>query len=751
MSSSPSRASRRKATIVAAAIVAAAVGLALGLAPLILPYRDQAALDRLAFSRVFLDAEGKELQVLPLAEGLYRVFVPLSRIPPDLVDIVVKAEDRRFWWHPGFDPIGVLRASWQNLSARRTVSGASTISMQLARLLHRGGAGSEGKMHEAWDAMQLERRLGKRGVLELYLNLVPFGHDLEGYPAAARGFFGKPLAELSRSEILILAVIPRSPGLYGPYPDPRANGAAVARLRLARVGADKLDAAYSRLLDPSRPGVWPFRAPHYIRWLASRPEASGDRGRSSIRTAIEGPLQSYLEAMLAQTVEEARPKRVSNAAAIFLRPDDMRIAAWVGSIDFEDDKASGQVDGVTMTRQPGSTLKPFLYSLAIERGATAATILPDIPTDFGGNEVYTPANFNDQFNGPVRLRQALASSLNVPAVYTLQRMGVASFTDRLISLGFSSLESQRGSLGLGLALGNAEVSLFELVQAYGVFLHDGSFMPITPLPRSISPAGGPARGRHVVAPSASQLVRDILVRHPDRVLAFGRDATSRLQFESAMKTGTSNQFNNIWAIGFTPDLLGGVWLGNFGGQTVVGTADSGYPASVMRRILEAFSEHPAFPPMTGFSKVRICALSGMRATDSCPHTILEYFLPGTEPAPCDWHSGGGSSGITRFPQEYQSWLARYRYRQAGTFEDSDLAITRPLDGSVFYLDPSLPKAQQQLAIEATGSGRAELSVDGATIYRGFFPLKVLYPLSPGEHRIELSDGSELAKSEYQVR
>ena len=746
-SSSPSRRLGRAAA--ALLIVVAAAALALWLGPLALPYRDELVLRSLEFSRVFLDAEGRELQVLPLADGLYRVFSPLAQMPPDLVDVVVKAEDRRFWAHPGVDPIGIARAAWQNLSARRTVSGASTISMQLARLLHRGGQGSESKVREAWDAMQLERRLGKRGALELYLNLIPFGRDVEGYPAAARTFYGRPLSELTRSEILILSVIPRSPDKYDPYREPSANEAAVARLKLSRSGADSLEAAYSRVLDPGRARVWPFRAPHYIRWLASRPEADGRRGRSPIRTAIEGGMQSYLEGVLAETVEEARPKRISNAAAIFLRPDDMRIAAWVGSVDFGDEKASGQVDGVTMTRQPGSTLKPFLYSLAIERGFTASTILPDIPTDFGGSEVYTPANFNDQFNGPVRLRQALASSLNVPAVYTLQRVGVSSFTDRLLSLGFASLEAQRGSLGLGLALGNAEVSPYELAQAYGIFLHDGKLLPIASLPPKAGSAA-PAP-RPVVSASAAALVRDILIRHPDRVLAFGRDATSRLQFESAMKTGTSNQFNNIWAVGFTPDLLGAVWLGNFGGQTVVGTADSGYPASVMRKMLEAFSSHAAFPPMSGFSQVRICALSGMRAQDSCPHTLLEYFVAGTEPPMCDWHQGSGAGTQVRYPQEYQSWLSRYRYTKTAIFEDSELAITRPLDGSLFYLDPGLPRAEQEIAIEATGSGTALLEVDGAAVYRGGFPLKAWCPLIPGRHRITLSNGSETARSEYQVK
>jgi len=763
----------RAAILVAivAAALAGAGALAFRLVPRLAPYGARDRLEDLRFSQVVLDSEGGELQVLPLDQGLRRVFVPLGEMPPALVDIVLTAEDRRFRLHPGVDPLAVLRAAAQNRSAGTTVSGASTIAMQLSRLLRAERRG--GKLLEAWEALQLESRLGKRGVLELYLNLVPFGRNVEGFPAAARVFFGKPLGQLTRSELLILAVVPRSPGRYDPYAQAGNNLAAVRRLGLARGGADSLEAAYSRMLDPGRPGIWPFRAPHYVRWLEGRPELAALDGREPLRTSIEPALQLFLEDLLARSVEEARPKRVSNAAALFLRPGDMRIAAWVGSVDFADELAQGQVDGVTMRRQPGSTLKPFLYAMALEQGFTAASVLPDVPTDFGGAEVYTPANFNDQFNGPVRLRQALASSLNVPAVVVLQRLGVLPFTDRLIAAGFESLEAQRG--GLGLALGNAELCLFELVQAYGLFLHEGKLAPIQavaaggpapgPAPdaanvrRSSSlGAGGtdgaarPAVSRRVIEPESANLIRDILTRHPDRVLAFGRESGSRLTFDGAMKTGTSNQFNNIWAVGFTTDLLGGVWMGNFGGQTVVGTADSGYPARVMRSTLESFSGHEPFPPLEGFVRREVCALSGMAAGELCPHAIEEWFRPGIEPPTCDWHLRGPDGKVeVRYPQEYRAWLDRYRYRPSRGYRGSELAILRPLDGAVFYLDPGLPLEKQELAIEATGTGLAELEIDGEPYDSGPFPLRAWYRLKPGRHLISLSDGERLIESAFEVR
>lgn len=699
--------------------------------PWLVPYQGQPALDGLQFSPVIVDRDGVELQVLPLKGGLRRVFRPLAQLPPDLVRIVLAAEDRRFWLHPGVDPWALVRAWLQNTQAGETVSGASTVSMQLARLLVPRPRTAVSKLIEAWEALQLEARLGKDGVLELYLNLVPFGRNAEGFPAAARVFYGHDLADLTPAALASLAVVPRSPRAYDPFDRAAAHAAARARLA-AGFGPADLPGEVPPALDPGRAGIWPFRTPHYVRWLTQRPGVFGD-GRAPVATAIEPRLQGFLENLVARSVAEARSRRITNAAAYFLRPETMEVAAWVGSSDFGAEADQGQIDGVTMLRQPGSTLKPFLYALALEGGLTASTVLPDVPTDFGGAEVYTPANFNDQFNGPVRLRQALASSLNVPAVHTLQRIGVRPFTEFLIRAGFHSLEGQQGRLGLGLALGNAEVSLKELVEGYGLFLHRGTPKPGVP---------------GLLDPRVADLVRDILTRHPDRVLAFGRAGNTRLSFEGALKTGTSNQFNNLWAVGFTPELLGGVWMGDFSGRTAIGTADSGFPAAIVARTLEAFGSGRLFPPVRDLERHPVCSLSGLAAGPFCDHVFDEWFLPGTAPKGCDWH---GADGVS-FPQEYRSWLAKYRYRQGG-FLEGPVQILRPRDGAVFFLDPTLPAAGQQLAVEATGNGRAEVLVDGRIVGTGRFPLRIWVSLAPGTHRLTVR-GSEEAGEEsirYEVR
>jgi penicillin-binding protein 1C len=770
--------------------------LACRILPRLLPYAGQEALDRLQFSRVVLDADDGELQVLPLENGLRRMFVPLESAPAALPRLVITAEDKRFYYHPGFDLLALSRAIIQNRRSRSTVSGASTISMQVARLLVPRPRSLPAKIAEAWEAMQLESRLGKRKVLELYLSMIPFGRNAEGFRSAARLLYGRELSSLTPAELALLAVIPRAPGTYDPSrkvePERRTANAAAAAKLLVKAGFAKDDAsaeiaaAFSRIADPNRAKVWPFRCPQYLEWLKLQDDFRTADQRLAYRTAIEPKLQSYLESLLKTTVEDARAKRISNAACIFARPigagTELRIAAWVGSVDFFDESSSGQVDGVTMKRQPGSTLKPFLYSLALGNGFTAASVLPDIPTDFGGAEVYVPANFNNQFNGPIRLRQALASSLNVPAVYMLQRIGVQPFTDLLIANGFHSLEGQRGSLGLGLALGNAEISLFELVRGYGLFLNEGQTAELVPRAseaerRGTELEGSNEKGTELRASAVVKtktgtelqarkpgtrlidrrialIIRDILIRHPDRTLVFGRTSNTRMSFEGAIKTGTSNQFNNIWAVGFTSDLIGGVWMGNFSGSTVVGTADSGYPASIISKTLEAFSAHEPFPAMEGLVRREVCPLSGMLAGELCPHKIEEWFLPGNIPSTCDWHFRAANGNVSvRYPQEYAAWIARYRYKGPSLSDLAELRISRPLNGSLFYLDPSKTLTEQSIATEATGTGIGKLLLDGSLLTRAAFPIRTRIAPSKGIHRLVLSDdsGSSEDAIDFEVR
>ncbi len=721
------------------------------------PWAGSQALETVRFSRVFLDRTGAELALRPVnEEGLRRLFVERESFPADLEHIVLASEDRRFFLHPGVDPLALLRAGYQYLQHGEAVSGASTVTMQLSGLLHRRPRTPAGKIAEIVDALQLETRLRKPAILELYVNLVPMGSNVEGFPAAARLYFGRDLVDLHAAQLALLAVVPRSPSRYDPWRNPDAAGRAATRVLARLPGFDEqaaqgaIDEALLSLLDPARGGVWPFEAPHFVefvsRQLQEEPGAPPQLPRRAnlVRTTLDLGLQRRLERLLASSVGLTQEFRIGNAAGLLADPRTGEILAYAGSADFRDVEGSGQVDGVQMRRQPGSTLKPFLYAEAFELGLTPATIVPDIPLEFGSEQIYIPANFNDQYHGPLRIREALAASLNVPAVYTLQRVSVARFTHRLIDLGFTSLVEQQGRLGVSLALGGADVSLYELVQGYLSLYSDGSSAPLSWL------HGRPGRPVEHWDPATASLVRDIISSNVDRAMTFGLHSALRYDFPVAIKTGTSNQFNNIWAIAFSADLAGGVWMGNFGGQTVIGAPGASFPARVLRELIRDFSTAAPLPAIQGVEEVRVCATSGMLATDRCTNVVTEYVPFGAAPPACDWHAGGLSNPVVRYPQEYRLWADRYGYRLDYQAQ-APLRIISPVEDAVFYYDASAPPASQQVRIFVTGTGAAELSLENRRLFIGDLPASVFWPLERGMHLFRLHDGEQEVVRRIEVR
>ncbi|HEY9594348.1 MAG TPA: transglycosylase domain-containing protein, partial [Spirochaetia bacterium] len=533
------------------------------------PYPELDAFLRSGYSTRLLDRRGSLVAIVPLEGGVRREFTPLEKVPATLRDAFLAAEDRHFFVHPGVDPFAVLRALRQNRSERRTVSGASTITMQLARMIRRRGDGVRAKLWEAWDAMRLEARFSKRRVLELYLNHVPFGSQVEGVTSAARLFFGRPPAELRPEEAILLTVIPRRPASYSPRESPTA--AAEAAFRLSedsglgkRWGLPRDGEEFAGRIRIARGDDALLRAPHYVRFLLR--ERPGIVGRAEVTTTLDLRLQQRIEGEIRDQVWAYASQRMTTGAGVVFDNRNGDLLAYVGSADWADAENGGQNDGVLATNQPGSCLKPFLYALALERGFGPSTVLPDIAQDFGGAEVYVPVNFNRRFNGPVRLRVALASSLNVPAVYTLQRLGVQAFADFLLSAGFSSIASQRESLGVGLALGNAEVSLWELARGFALFPRGG--IPLTVRLLSTDPVA--RGGERIVSPYTAAEICHILSDQPSRFLGFGQARVMNTPFAAMFKTGTANQFQHVWALGATPGHTVGIWMGNFSGETIIG-------------------------------------------------------------------------------------------------------------------------------------------------------------------------------------
>ena len=741
------------------------------------------------YSTRILDRKGGTLAILPACGGMKREYAALADLPPEAVRIFTGSEDRRFFLHPGIDPAAILRSLFLDLAAGKIVSGASTITMQLASLVTPDRIGLRGKLADAFDALRIEAKLPKKAILELYINSIPFGAMTEGIASASRLYFGKELGSLSPAELCLLAVIPRRPARYDPRSDPEA--AAVAASRLAKslglpgsILPEPSIAAFTLLAGQTAVNsrnAHDFSytasiAPHFIRYWFT----TGDGGRTEalsglppiLATSIDPGIQRRLISSLRKKIAENTIFRMTNGAGVVVDNGSGEVLAWVGSGDFGDDESRGQIDGVRAPNQPGSLLKPFLYALAMEDGFTPASILPDLPTDFGAEEAYIPANFNNRFNGPVRLRVALASSLNVPAVHSLERLGVPRFVDYLGRLGFASVKGLAEDAGVGLALGNASVSLLELVRAFSVFPRGGIFLPLRPVLakasttwRDMPSSGLPVR---VMTPYAAGIVRDMLCDQPSRFAGFAHGRTLSREYDAMFKTGTANQFQHVWALGATPDFTTGIWMGNFTGETLVGKRSSGVPASVLVEVLDSIARPEShFPGVPDSLPCEICAVSGLAATAACPGTLTEY-LPRNRPLPlpCDLHRSGDET--RRMPvhapygEERQASLVADPGQYSATSRPdparTPLRFIHPRDGAVFYFDPSLKADDQAIGIRLEGFSSmpfgktAWLHVDG--VARSPIPSngKLFIPLVRGNFRLSVVvEEKELTFARMSVR
>ncbi len=391
---------------IAAVLVCAAAIFRLTL--FLIPYKGLDEFVARQYSTRFYDRNGNLLQVLALEEGLHREFTPLEEFPEELVKEFISQEDSLFYFHPGVDVFAVARAVFQNKANDKIVSGASTITMQLVRMIEPRSekVTLTKKIAEAFKALHLEAKLSKKQILELYLNNVSFGFQIEGVTSAARSFFSKTPDALSSEEIKKLALIPRRPSYYAP------------------------PVSYN----------YPFECPHFINYIVNEYLHKNQIIPRELHLSVDVNLVHEIEKLIMQQITLYEDSRIHNGSAFVINNRTGEIFAWVGNADFFDEEHGGQIDGVLVKNQPGSSMKPFLYALALEKGFTPDSVLPDIQQDFGTSQVYVPLNFNNHFNGPVRFRVALGSSLNIPAVYLLYHCGVDSYFAKLLELGFDSLK-----------------------------------------------------------------------------------------------------------------------------------------------------------------------------------------------------------------------------------------------------------------------------------------------------------------------
>ncbi len=601
--------------------VSGALIILLAIAWLLLP-RPELYRKDLGFSAQMRDREGRLMHLSLTDDEKFRIPARLDGISETMVKATLEMEDRRFFSHVGADPRSLLRAVWGTVSGQK-LGGASTLTMQYARL--RWGLHTRtwsGKLTQLFRAFQIERHYSKREILEAYFTVAPYGGNVEGIEAAAWLWCGKSARDLTLRESVALSVIPQRPTVRRPREDNHAGQAAQARLIARLTDATAMDAEYSL-----RPVPVPRNAPHLARRVGGA------------LTTLDHSQQATVERSIGEFLERWHPQGLRNAAAILVHAPTREVRAYVGSAGFYDARIQGQVDGITARRSPGSALKPFVYSLAMDQGLIhPRTLLDDTAHRFGS---YNPENSDRGFLGPISAAEALRRSRNVPAVELASRLSGAGLDGFLRSAGVA-LEKPPGEYGLSLALGGGEVSLEELARLYSMLASDGVSRPLIF-------TGQPHRTDH--APCLSEAARVL-------TLNALHDGARGISF----KTGTSHGFRDAWACGVCGDWVLCVWVGNFNGAPMPGlfARDTAAPLlfqTVLRLGLHATEK--TRPP--GIVDVELCADSGCLANGVCPNRVRGPFIAGVSPiSECDVHRMAG--GIVR-----EFWPAHRleQFRRAG--------------------------------------------------------------------------------------
>jgi len=670
--------------------------------------------------------------------------VDLKNVSPWVIRAVLAAEDKRFHEHSGIDFHALAGAVIRNIRSGKIVSGASTITQQVIKL--NSGKSSRGwseKISENFSALRLEREWSKDRILRAYLNRIDYGNRIRGIEAAARIYFGKSAAILDPAEAVFLAGLPQAPSRYNPRAHPEAAEARYRQL-LRYLGMSE-DPAFSKvptLIAKTNPTAL---APHFSRVISTR--SSGKTG--VLRTTLDAELQGQVEAIVARHSKRLEKSHASQIAVLVMDHQSGAVRAWCGSSAWSAPR--GQIDGVLTPRSSGSTLKPFLYLRAIdEKILSAATLLPDTPDAIRAEYLdYDPRNYDERFWGPVRAREALANSLNVPAVFVLAKLGARDFYNYLARSGIP-LKGALDDYGAGMILGNGEVRMIDLAAAFGAFANQGVHVS----PRFSDT--DPIRHAAISSPQAAAVVCDILSDNDARLKTFG--ASSPLAFESTRvpcKTGTSSGFHDAWTVGATGRHTVAVWVGNFDGRAMDEVASVTGPAPVWREIIDLLLPADGGVKLKtdqpGLVTTEICNLSGLRPTADSRGKMKELFLTGTEPTADA--SAFFENGQVVLPPEYALWCrSGHNYLSAKVTDRGPLRIVNPLDGSTYLTDPGLPISRQRIELLAIGEGDGKLrwEVDGKPLDPdgggGFF-----WPVTPGKHHLKAISPNAATEANFEVK
>jgi penicillin-binding protein 1C len=796
------RLARVARTAVLAALAAAGFAAHLLLVALSLVAAARARLVAPEPTVLVVDRRGEFLGELGAAADEETGYWRLEALPPRVVAATLALEDRRFRRHPGVDPVAVARAVRQNLTSGRRVSGASTVAMQVARLQSPGERGWVRKATEAATAVLLTGRYGRDAVMRHYLTLVPYGNRIRGIGYAARRYLDKPVEDLSWAEIAFLAALPQSPSRYNPY-RPEGLVRAIARGRrlldelavrgvLSPAELELARAEIERIAPPPLPRRPPEALHALLRIgdeLAARPELLPARGEPVLSATLDLELQREATWQAHHAVERFRGRGAGNAALVVLDLEDAAVLAWVGSTDYFALESAGAIDYARVERSAGSTLKPFLYGLALERGVIGpASILDDLRRGRGG-----VANADDRFLGPLLPRAALANSRNVPAVELLARVGPDRTWTFFRRLGLHDGGRPAEHYGLGLAIGGLPTTLERLVRASRALGAGGELLPL----RFARDEPRPPAERVLTEATARRLT--LFLADPSaRLPSFPRLGATEYPFPVAVKTGTSSGFHDAWAVAWTRRYVAGAWVGHPDGRAMTGLTGFGTAAELLRPVVTALHRDQTdgfsdlgFPPPRGAVAARVCALSGALATEACDRVVVEWFGPdgGAPAADCAAHrlrevdvrSGRlatretpaafrAPASFVELPPRYAEWLAASAANagSAGSAANAAnavhgaapgaghrIAILSPEDGTRLLLDPETPASLATLALSAEVDPPAPQLVwyvDGRPFEVADAPYSARWPLAAGEHVIQARlPYSQLASRPVRIR
>ncbi len=747
-------------------------------------------------STVVIDRNGEWLRAFTAPDDMWRFpETTLEKVSPLLQTVMLTYEDKWFYYHFGINPVSIIGATVDNIKSGKIVRGGSTITMQLARLMEPKDRTIPNKLIEMFRALQLELTYSKTEILTFYFNMLPYGGNIVGSGAASRLYFNKPQSMLSLGEAALLAAIPNSPEYLRPdrFPNQarKAREKVLQRMYLAgKIPKERLQEALQEPIPTERYPL-PFKTPHLARFLENKIHTYSSKfnGNQWIHTTIDERYQNTSERILSEHLRPLQVQGVSTGSVVVIDTKSHEVLAMVGSHDFFDKESAGQVNGTLAIRSPGSALKPFIYALAIDQGLiTPQTLLFDVPVDYDG---YSPVNYDGKFTGYVTARDALARSLNVPAVNLYAKMHNNGLYGFLRQAGITTLSNQE-EYGLSLVLGGCGINLLELTNLYAGLANMGEFAPyklsinqdteneLQDESKNKFPpyfVSNTFTKSSLLRPETSWIVTEMLttLKRPDYPEAF--DFTGTMP-KVAWKTGTSYGHRDAWSIGYSPELTIGVWVGNFNGTGVPILTGADAAAPILFALFTALSgekENQWFTKPATLKTRLVCALSGLPLTHNCPTSISDVYIPGVSSTrQCHIHksiqvdSATGerlcsSCGVGRqyrnekiavLPADVATWLNAngfgvpvlpdHNEECTRLLAGTDPVILSPARDSVFNIRPNIPPEYQKIRLSASVSGDTQdifWFLNGELVFKG----KAVEPtfITPvvGKHELTCIDGA----------